>query len=148
MGIPTVFQTPVTVPLHSPNGRHTGWPLCKGTVKESNNRANCPLRGGLLAKVCIPFPKHRLEAVGKHCYAVNWCVSRWNGRDTMDVIFFFHITSGRINTWKGVNQLKELFFLNLIIILKNIYQKLTNHRPFMIINPLFFTIHNKNGVLL
>ena len=22
-------------------------------------------------------------------YAVNWCVSRWNGRDTMDVIFFF-----------------------------------------------------------
>ena len=33
------------------------------------------------------------------------------GRDN-----FFHITSGRINTWKGVNQLKELFFLNLIII--------------------------------
>ena len=22
-------------------------------------------------------------------YAVNWCVSRLNGRDTMDVIFFF-----------------------------------------------------------
>ena len=22
-------------------------------------------------------------------YAVNWCVSRWNGHDTMDVIFFF-----------------------------------------------------------
>ena len=22
-------------------------------------------------------------------YAVNWCLSRWNGRDTMDVIFFF-----------------------------------------------------------
>ena len=43
-------------------------------------------------------------------YAVNWCVSRWNGRDTMDVIFFFHITSGRINTWKGVNPLKKLFF--------------------------------------
>ena len=54
----------------------------------------------------------------KHLYAVNWCVSRWNGRDTMDVIFFFHITFGRINTWKGVNQLKELFFLNLIIFLK------------------------------
>ena len=38
----------------------------------------------------------------------------------MDVIqwtwfFFFHITSWRINTWKGVNQLKELFFLNLIV---------------------------------
>ena len=25
--------------------------------------------------------------------------------------YFFHITSGRINTWNGVNQLKELFFL-------------------------------------
>ena len=49
-------------------------------------------------------------------YVVNWCVSRWNGRDTMDVINFFPITSWRINTWKGVNQLKELFFLNLIII--------------------------------
>ena len=38
----------------------------------------------------------------------------------MDVIqwtwYFFHITSGRINTWKGVNQSKELFFLILIII--------------------------------
>ena len=22
-------------------------------------------------------------------YAVNWCVSQWNGRDTMDVINFF-----------------------------------------------------------
>ena len=29
-------------------------------------------------------------------YAVNWYVSRLNGRDTMDVIFF-HITSQRIN---------------------------------------------------
>ena len=46
----------------------------------------------------------------KSNYAVNCCVSRWNGRD-----IFFHITFGRINTWKGVNQLKELFFLNLII---------------------------------
>ena len=50
---------------------------------------------------------------------MNRCVSRWNGRDTVDVIFF-HITSGRINTWIGVNQLKELFFLNLIIFLKYI----------------------------
>ena len=33
-----------------------------------------------------------------------------DGRDAMDVIFF-HITSGRINTWKGVNQLKKLFYL-------------------------------------
>ena len=40
--------------------------------------------------------------------------------------------SGRINTWKGVNQLKELFFLNSIIF-KNKYLKLTNHRYFMIL---------------
>ena len=70
----------------------------------------------------------------------------------MDVIqwtwYFFHITSGRINKCKGVNQLKELFFLNLIIIFLNICLKLTNHRDFMIKNPLFFTIHNKNVVLL
>ena len=47
-------------------------------------------------------------------YAVNWYPGE------MDVIqwtwYFFHITSGRINTCKGVNQLKELFFLDLIII--------------------------------
>ena len=42
------------------------------------------------------------------CITVKW--TWYNGRDK-----FFHITSGRINTWKGVNQLKELFFLNLII---------------------------------
>ena len=41
------------------------------------------------------------------CITVKW--TWYNGRD-----IFFHITSGRINTWKGVNQLKELFFLNLI----------------------------------
>ena len=68
----------------------------------------------------------------------------------MDVIqwtwWFFHITSGRINTWKGVNQLLEILFLNLCYL--NIYLKLTNHRYFMIKNPLFFTIHSKNGVLL
>ena len=44
----------------------------------------------------------------------------------MDVIqwmwYFFHITSGRIYTWKGVNQLKKLFFLNLIIFLKYILE--------------------------
>ena len=43
------------------------------------------------------------------CITVKW--TWYNGRD-----IFFHITSGRINTCKGVNQLKELFFLNLIII--------------------------------
>ena len=37
------------------------------------------------------------------CITVKW--TWYNGRDK-----FFHITSGRINTWKGVNQLKELFF--------------------------------------
>ena len=33
-----------------------------------------------------------LRRVGEYgmnsIYAVNWCVSRWNGRDTMDVIIF------------------------------------------------------------
>ena len=49
------------------------------------------------------------------CITVKW--TWYNGRD-----IFFHITSGRnitsgrIDTCKGVNQLKELFFLNLIII--------------------------------
>ena len=43
------------------------------------------------------------------CIMVKW--TWYNGRD-----IFFHITSGRINTWKGVNQLKELFFLNSIVI--------------------------------
>ena len=45
------------------------------------------------------------------CITVKW--TWYNGCDK-----FFHITSGRINTWKGVNQLKELFFLNLIIFFK------------------------------
>ena len=45
------------------------------------------------------------------CITVKW--TRYNERDN-----FFHITSGRINTWKGVNQLKGLFFLNLIIFFK------------------------------
>ena len=66
------------------------------------------------------------------CITVKW--TWYNGRDN-----FFHITSGRINTWKGVNQLKELFFLNLIIFL-NTYLKLTYHSYFKIRNPLFF--HN------
>ena len=37
VGIRTVSQTPVTVPLHSPNGRQMpAVRVCKGTVKESN----------------------------------------------------------------------------------------------------------------
>ena len=47
------------------------------------------------------------------CITVKW--TWYNGRDDL-----FHITSGRINTWTGVNQLKELFFLNSIICF-NIY---------------------------
>ena len=74
------------------------------------------------------------------CITVKW--TWYNVRDS-----FFHITSGRINTWKGVNQLKELFFLNLIFFF-NLYLKLSNHRYFIIKNPLLVTIHNKNGVLL
>ena len=42
------------------------------------------------------------------CITVKW--TWYNGRDK-----FFHITSGRINAWSGVNQLKELFFLSFII---------------------------------
>ena len=59
-----------------------------------------------------PFP---------NLYAVNWFVSRWNGRYTMDVIFFFISRPGGL-TWKGVNQLKELFFPNLIIFLKYVFE--------------------------
>ena len=44
------------------------------------------------------------------CITVNW--TWYNGRDK-----FFYITSGRIYMWKGVNQLKELFCLYLIIFL-------------------------------
>ena len=67
------------------------------------------------------------------CIMVKW---KWyNGRDK-----FGHITSGRINTWKGVNQLKKLFFLNLFFLNIYIYLKLTTHRYFIIKNPLFFTI--------
>ena len=36
MGIPTVFQTPATVPLHCPNGRQMPLGLYKGTKKESS----------------------------------------------------------------------------------------------------------------
>ena len=67
----------------------------------------------------------------QYCQREAWLISRWRNQihnfmpwisvyhGEMDVIqwtwFFFHILSGRINTWKGVNQLKELFFLDLII---------------------------------
>ena len=80
------------------------------------------------------------------CITVKW--TWYNGRD-----IFFHITSGRINTWKGVTQLKEPFFLHLNYLhlsyrFLNIHLKLTNHMYLMIKNPSLFKIHNKNGVLL
>ena len=76
------------------------------------------------------------------CITVKW--TRYNGRET-----FFHITPGRINTYKGVNQLTELFFskFNYYYFL-NMHLKLTNHRYFIIKNPLCFAIHNKIWVLL
>ena len=49
------------------------------------------------------------------CITVKW--TWYNERE-----IYFHITSGRINTWKGVKQLKELFFLNLIFFLKYIFE--------------------------
>ena len=65
------------------------------------------------------------------CITVKWT---WcNGHDN-----FFHITSGRINMWKGINQLKELFFLNLIFFF-NTYLNLTNNRYFMIKKTHFFS---------
>ena len=73
------------------------------------------------------------------CITVKW--TWYNGRE-----IFFYITSGRINTWKGVNLLKELFSSWFNYHFLNIYLKLTNHRYFIIKNPLFFTINKKNGV--
>ena len=32
--------------------------------------------------------------------AMNWCVSRWNGRDTMDVMIFFISRPGRLTREK------------------------------------------------
>ena len=43
------------------------------------------------------------------CITVKW--TWYNGLD-----IFFHITPGRINTWKGLNQLKEIFFLHLFFL--------------------------------
>ena len=49
------------------------------------------------------------------CITVKWMW--YNGRDKL-----FHITSGRINTWKGVNQLQELILLNSIFLFKYIFE--------------------------
>ena len=43
-----------------------------------------------LANDAFPFVFNDNDVpISEQYYAVNWCVSRWNGRDTMDVIFFF-----------------------------------------------------------
>ena len=42
--------------------------------------------------ICTMGPSTRVKLLkpnDAYIYAVNWCVSRWYGRDTMDVIFFF-----------------------------------------------------------
>ena len=70
------------------------------------------------------------------CITVKW--TWYNGRDN-----FFHITPGWINTWKGVNRLKELFFLNFFFL--NIYLKLTNQRYFMIKTHYFSQFITKMG---
>ena len=92
-------------------------------------------------QLAVPWP-----GWGTGNYAVNWCVSRRNGRDTMDVINFFISRPGRLTHEKVQISWKNYFFLIWFFFL-NIYLKLTNHRYFMIKNPLFITIHNKNGVL-
>ena len=52
LGIPTVFQTPVTVPMHSPNGC-LSLGLCKGTVKGSiSARSPRRLRGAERERSC------------------------------------------------------------------------------------------------
>ena len=80
----------------------------------------------------------------KH-YAMNLCVSRWNERDTMDVINFFISRPGGLTHEKVWISWKNYFFLIWLLFILNIYLKLTNHRYFMIKNQIFFTIHNKNG---
>ena len=108
-----------------------------------NNTDYMQLFWGSLPWLTIEYISFKYLCRELVCITVKW--TWYNGRD-----IFFHITSGRINMWKGVNQLKEQFFLNLIIFFLNtcIYLKLANHRYLMIKNTFFFTIHNKNGVLL
>ena len=45
-------------------------------------------------------------------YAVNWCVSWWNGRDTMDVIVFFISRPGGLTRKKVYYSVdRTIFFL-------------------------------------
>ena len=59
-------------------------------------------------------------------YAVNWCVSRWIGHDTMDVINFFLSRPGGLTREKVQISWKNYFFVIYLFIL-NIYLKSTNH---------------------
>ena len=47
----------------------------------------------------------------KSYYAVNWCVSRWNGRDTKDVIIFLISRPGGLTREKVQISRKNYFFL-------------------------------------
>ena len=130
------------------NGPSALWKMCRPHY--TNHSMNCShgnktVHRNAAVWYCIKQDVYTSLAYENLCRELVCIIVKWtwyNGRNK-----FFHITSVRINTWKGVNQLKKLFFLNSIIFL-NIYLKLTNHRYFRIKNPLFFTIHNKNGVLL
>ena len=72
----------------------------------------------------------------KLCRELVCIIEKWtwyNGRDN----FHIHITSGWINTWKGVNQLKENFF----------YIYIWNWQVIGILwlKTIIFTIHKKIG---
>ena len=47
--------------------------------------------------------------IRRNIYAVNWCVSRWNGRDTIDVIFFFISRPGGLTREKVLISWKNYF---------------------------------------
>ena len=78
-----------------------------------NGRSNSSLGANFIFKKLCPHsrPVACLQHLCRElvCITAKW--TWYNGRDIL-----FHITSGRIDMCKGVNQLKELFFLNLIII--------------------------------
>ena len=68
--------------------------LCAGGIHQSlmNSLHTGQWHGALMfSLICawISGRANKREAGDLRHYAVNWCVSRWNGRDTMDVIIFF-----------------------------------------------------------
>ena len=50
------------------------------------------------------------------CTIMPWIGVHHGEMDVIQWTCFFNITSWRINSWKGANQLKELFFLDLIFL--------------------------------